>query len=318
MAALKPSYLVCGEDDLKIDAWRARVRKRAEAESGPGALEIFDARQHGPDRVAASLSTLSFDPGSRYVLVDGVEAWKAGVLEPLEQALAQPPGETLLLLVARGKAPARLAKAVEAGGGEVREYSAPRPWELPRWVSDRASEEGLRMDAEAAKQLVTLAGPRQARLAREVERLAVALHPRTQVSTEDVDALVHGDVAGVYDLADALVARDGRVALALAEGLTAAADERPGRLVYPLVQRLRQVHRAAELLDGGVPDQKVGSALKLPPWVAKRTLAQAKKADRDALERALCAFADLEVQIRGGGELDEDTAFTLTLAQASA
>ena len=42
MADLKPVYLISGDDDAKIDAWRARVRRRAEDEGGPGALEAFD------------------------------------------------------------------------------------------------------------------------------------------------------------------------------------------------------------------------------------------------------------------------------------
>jgi hypothetical protein len=59
--------------------------------------------------------------------------------------------------------------------------------------------------------------------------------------------------------------------------------------------------------------------MKMQPWVAKRTLPHAKKADRDALARALCAFADLEIELRGGGAgLDEETAFSLTLARAAA
>ena len=44
VADLKPAYLICGDDDAKIDAWRARVRRRAEEERGPGGLEAFDAR----------------------------------------------------------------------------------------------------------------------------------------------------------------------------------------------------------------------------------------------------------------------------------
>jgi hypothetical protein len=35
------------------------------------------------------------------------------------------------------------------------------------------------------------------------------------------------------------------------------------------------------------------------------------------LERAICRFADLEVELRGGGSLDEATAVTLTLARAA-
>src|SRR5256885_8515395 len=82
VADLKPVYLICGDDDAKIDAWRARVRRRAEDENGPGALEAFDARADGVDAVAAALCTLTFATGDRFLLADGVEAWKAGDLDP--------------------------------------------------------------------------------------------------------------------------------------------------------------------------------------------------------------------------------------------
>jgi DNA polymerase-3 subunit delta len=319
MASLKPVYLVCGDDDPKIDAWRARVRKRAEDENGPGALEAFDGKLDKPEVIAAALMTLTFATGDRYLLVDGAEAWKAGELDPLEAALAGIPEGTVLVLVARGKPLARLAKAVEKAGGEHREYAAPKPWELPKWAAERASEEGLHLDSEAAKALVATVGTRQQRIAREVERLAILAHPKTQLSADQVRRLACSEAPQqVYDLADALVAGDRGASLRLAERLTGG-DERPSKLIFPIVRRLRDVHRAAELLDGGVPESKVAGAMKMPPWAAKRTLAQAKKADRDALARALCAFAELEVELRGGGAgLDEDTAFSLTLARAAA
>jgi hypothetical protein len=54
-----------------------------------------------------------------------------------------------------------------------------------------------------------------------------------------------------------------------------------------------------------------------PAWLVKKTVAKAKKTDPAALERALCVFADLEVELRGGGGLDEDTAFSLALTRAA-
>src|SRR5215210_8828031 len=111
MAALKPAYLVCGDDDAKIDAWRARVRCRAEDERGPGGLEIFDARASDPGEVAGSLAMLSFETGTRYLLVDDVGTWKAGELAPLETALEALPPETVLVLIARGKSSKQLSKA---------------------------------------------------------------------------------------------------------------------------------------------------------------------------------------------------------------
>ena len=319
MAELKPAYLICGDDDAKIDAWRARVRRRAEDERGPGGLESFDARASEPAEIVAALSALTFDPGTRYVLVDDVGAWKAGELGPLEAILAEMPPETVLVAIARGKALKQLSKAIEQAGGEVREYAAPKPWELPKWILERGRELGLQVDQEAAKELVGLVGTSQQRLSRELEKIALAIHPNTNVMPANVDELAARDTAPqAYDLADALVAGDLQATLALAEQLESH-GERPGRLVYPVVRRLREVHRAASLLDQGVPESKVGEALRAPPWLVKKTVARAKKADRAALERAICIFADLEVDMRGGGEiqLDEDTAFSLALARAT-
>ena len=320
MADLKPAYLVCGDDDAKIDAWRARVRHRAEEERGPGGLDAFDARTSEPGEIVAALSALTFDPGTRYVLVDDVGAWKAPELEPLTKILGEMPPDTVLVAIARGKALKQLCKAVESAGGEMREYAAPKPWELPKWLVGRAHDLALQLDPEAAKELVSLVGSSQQRLSRELEKIGLAVHPRTNVTTTDVDELAARDAAPqAYDLADALVAGDLKATLALAEDLESH-GERPGRLVYPVVRRLREVHRAASLLDQGVPESKVGEALKAPPWLVKKTVARAKKADRAALERAICIFADLEIDMRGGGEiqLDEDTAFSLALARAAA
>ncbi|HYN91518.1 MAG TPA: hypothetical protein VER75_06325, partial [Thermoleophilaceae bacterium] len=78
-------------------------------------------------------------------------------------------------------------------------------------------------------------------------------------------------------------------------------------------------HQAASLLAAGMPEAKVGAAFKGPPWAAKKVIARAKKADVATLERAICVFADLEVSLRGGGDvqLDEGAAFSLALARAA-
>lgn len=319
MPGLNAIYLVSGEDDAKIDAWRARVRRRAEDEGGPGALQSFDASEITPEALAAELATLTFNPGTRYLLADNVQAWKAGDLEPLERAIADMSPDTVLVLIARGKVQARLAKAVQKAEGDVRAYEAPKPWEMHRWVMERAKEEGLTLDSDAAKALVASVGGGQQRLAREVEKLGIAAHPSGALSTAEIEELTHAEAGRhVYDLADAIVAGDGRAALAIAEQLLGR-DEHGSKLSYSIVRRLREVHTASSLLEQGLPEQKVTAALGGPPWAAKKVIARAKKADREALERAICVFADLEVDLRGGGTtgLDEDTAFSLALTKAA-
>src|SRR3954466_2079799 len=242
MPGLKPAYLISGDDDAKIDAWRARVRRRAEEENGPGGLETFDATTDAPEAIATALTTLTFATGGdRYLLTDNVEAWKAGDLDPLERELTAIPEGTVLVLIARGKPPAqRLVKAIEKAGGEQREYAAPKPWQLPKWAAERAAEEGLHLDQEAAKALVATVGTRQQRIAREVERLAILAHPHTQLSADQVRRAASGESQEqVYDLADALVAGDLQATMRLAEGLTSGAGESPSKLIYAIVRRLR-------------------------------------------------------------------------------
>ena len=321
MADLKPVYLVCGDDDVKIDAWRTRVKRRAEQEAGPGALEHHEATTMGPDALAADLAALTFATGTRYILIDGVEAWKANTLDPLESALADPPPETVLVMVARGKAPTRLCKAVEKAGGEVADCAAPKERQLGKWALDRAADLHLKLDAEGARTLVAIVGPRQQRLARELERLAIYAHPEHHLSAHQVSELAAGETSlQAYELADAVAAGDEQTALARAERLRMM-GETPSRLLNSIVRRLRQVHRAAELLDAGVRESDAASQIGGHPYAAKLIVGQAKKSGRQALEDAICVFAQLEIDLRGGGlradhSLDEDTALSLAIVRA--
>jgi DNA polymerase III subunit delta len=318
VADLKPVYLVHGDDDARIDEWRSRLRTRAEAEQGAGALEAFDARASAPGEVAAALATLTFATGTRYLLVEDAGAWKPGDLEPLLEALASMPPETVLVIVVRGKPLKDLTKAVQAAGGDTREYAAPKPWEVPRWVAKRASDAGLRLDGEAAKLLVGIVGTGQQRLAREIEKIAIAVHPQTVVTPEDVEELAAGETAPkVYSLADAVVAGEAQDAIAIAQQLVAQGS-RANSFVLPVANRLREVRQVIGLLDSGMAEKDLAGAMKQPPWKVKKTVALARRADRETLERGICRFAELELELRGGSSLDEDTAVTLALMRAAA
>jgi DNA polymerase III subunit delta len=318
VAGLNPIYLIHGDDDAKVGEWRTRLRRRAEAELGPGGLESFDPRADPPEAVAASLATLTFATGTRYLLADDVTAWKAGDLPPLLEAMAAMPPDTVLVLIARGKPLKALLTAVQKAGGEVREHAAPKPWEMGRWVTERGKDIGLRVEAEAAKALLAIVGAGQQRLVRELEKLAIAIHPDTTLRVEQVEEMAGGETPPrVYDLADAVVAGDLEAAVSFTEEL-AANDERPGRLIYPIVNRLREVHRVVELLDSGVGEKDLPKAMGVPPWRVKKSVALARRSDRETLERALCRFADLELDLRSPGGLDDETAMTLTLARAAA
>jgi len=317
MADLKPIYLISGEDDARIDSWRTRLRLRAEKEHGPGGLELFDPKTSTPEDVVAALAALTFGEEMRYLLIDDAGHWKAPALEPLVEALEHKPPDVLLMLIVRGKPLKSLVKAVEKAGGDAQHFEAPKPWQMAGWVVDHAKKLGLRIDKEAARVLTGIVGASDKLLAREIEKLAIYVHPETRATVEDVEAVAAGEtVPKVYDLADAVVRGDRQSSVALAEELIASGEE-PARLAFPIIGRLREVHGVVALLDSGVAEKDLGEHIKGPPWKLKKAVALARKADRETLERALGLFAGFEVETRGGAPLGERVAFTLALRAAA-
>jgi DNA polymerase-3 subunit delta len=258
----------------------------------------------------------------RYLLADGVERWTARQAEPVVGALGALPPDLTLVLVARELAPkARppkgLAEAVEAAGGEVLRYQAPKVRELPARLVAEASRHGFRLEPAAARPLVERLGDSTLRLATEIQRLALWADPGEEVTVNDLEAMV-ADTSeeAAWALSDAIVARDPDMALRSAERL-AAQGEAVTPLVYQAARRLREAHAALLELEAGSSQKEVEARLKMHPYAAKMLLRRLRGASPADLRAATAAIADLEWWTRGGSEYPDDVALTLAVRRAA-
>jgi DNA polymerase III subunit delta len=317
---MKAAYLVAGDDEAKIARTRARLRDRAEREGGPGALEVFEAgdghRSPDVDALTASLNTISLIASRRYLLVDGVEGWGKADAGKAVDALSQIPPETTVALVAHGKPPAGLAKAVEKAGGEVLSFALPRERDLPKQLIADARELGFELEPTAARLLVQRLGPRPMRLRTELERLALWAGEGGSVGADDLDAMISDtSEEAIWSLADAVVAGDEAETMEIAERLVAQGEALP-RIVYSLAPRLRQALKAATELEAGKPAGEVAKGLSMHPYAAKMLVSKVKGRSPEDLDASIRALADLELWSRGGSDYPERVAFTLTLRRA--
>jgi DNA polymerase-3 subunit delta len=313
VAELKRAYLFHGDDHGRIAERRAGLRALGERESGAQGVEVLDGEAAAADAVAAALAAMTFALGRRFVIVDHVERWS-----PADVALVAPIVESLDddVTVAffgreegRLKVPAELAQAVERAGGDVRAETTVKPWELPKWAQARARQVGLELPTGPARALIRHVGERQQRIARELEKLALALPEGATVAVEDVDELVAASAERkAWTLADALVAGDGAAA-ARAYLELRAQGERVTGLVYVIARRLHDAHGAAVRLEAGESPAAIRKGLRMPSRAAERFLADVGRTDAAALGAAIGALADLELASRGGadGVLAEDT-----------
>ncbi len=320
MAEIKPAYLIAGSDEAKIAETRRRLRARAESEGGPGALEMFEAgdgrRSPDAEGLIASMATISLTASRRYLVADGVDAWGKGDTEKVAEALSGIPPETTIALIAHGKAPAKLGKAVKAAGGEQLIYDAPRERELPKRLVADAQGLGFTLDLDAARLLVERLGPRPLRLHNELERLALWAGEGGTVGVAELEAIISDtSEEAIWTLADAITEGDEAAALRVAERLVAQGEALP-RIIYSLAPRLRSGLKAAEELESGKPPKQVADGLSMHPYAAKMLVSRVRGRSPADLDRAIRALADLELWSRGGSDYSEDVALTLALKRA--
>jgi DNA polymerase-3 subunit delta len=320
VAEIKPAYLIAGTDEAKIARARSRFRSRAEAEGGPGALELFEAgdgrKAPDADALLGALDAISLIASHRYLLADGVDGWGKADTERVAEALGRVPAETTVALVAHGKAPAALSKAVKAAGGEVLAYDAPREREFPKHLVGEAKDLGFELDLDAARLLVERLGPRPLRLRTELERLSLWVGEGGRVGLAELDEIISDtSEEAIWSLADAVVEGDEAQTLRVAERLVSQGEAMP-RIVYSLAPRLRQALRAAAELEAGRPPKEVAEGLSMHPYAAKMLVSKVRGRSPEDLAIAIRALADLELWSRGGSDYPEGVAFTVALRRA--
>jgi len=319
---MRPLYLIAGSDGAKIDATRARLRARAERESGSDALEVFEPNEGrgmpDHDALLASIPAMSLMDSRRYLLADGIERWRDKQLEPVIEALAELPPDLTLVLICRDKPAAKLVKAVKAAKGEVHEFEAPKAREMPRTLVTEAQRLGFRLDPAAARMLVERMGSNPVRLHNELERLALWAGEGGQVGAADLaEMIADTSEMAVWSLSDALIEGDAAAAMRIGERLIGQGENVTG-LIYGLASRLRGACAASAQLEEGIPPKQVESSLKMHPYAAKQLVGRLRDTDLASLRMATETLAALELWCRGGADYGDELAFTLALRKAAA
>jgi DNA polymerase III delta subunit len=235
------------------------------------------------------------------------------------------PGQALVFVEAsksnaKGPGPRRLADAVKAAGGTIRDAMAPRPTALAAWITEEARDRGLVLATGAARELADRLGARVtegdverrflSRIASgELDKLGLR-HAVDEgpVTTEDVQALVAETTpASVWALSDAVGER--RVDVA-AKALEPLLDTTPEPVLLAVLHR-----RVVELLELG---DRLAAGAKLPDaaramgitseYRAKTVAAQTRKWTTDELTAALHGLVALDAMVKGAPGYETDIA----------
>jgi DNA polymerase-3 subunit delta len=318
---MKPAYLIHGTDAAKIDQTRARLRLRAEQEGGAASLEIFEPAENrgspDADALVEAISSMSLIPTRRYLLADRIEKWGKRQAERVKDAVLAAPPDTTVVLIARGKPPADLAKAVKKVGGDVLGFDAPTAQQLPPHLIKLAAARGFELTSDAARFLISHLGTNLTRLTNELDRLALWADRNGRVEIDDLQEMVADTTeTSNFALGDALIAGERTEALRIAESLIAQGTT-AGSVVYPTSMSVRRANRALSRIEEGIPPNRIERELGLPPFLARKLINSLRGASVEDLRSTLIAMADLEVWTRGGAEYPDELALDLALMAAT-
>jgi DNA polymerase-3 subunit delta len=246
-----PIHLLWGDDE----AARTRaVDNLISQHTDPAWQSINLARLDGNDASQAAQAleearTPPFGGGDRMVVLQRspfCNQCPAELAEQLEATLTLIPDNCHLLLVSSGKPDARLRttkalqKLVKAGEAREQSFQLPAVWDgagQVELVQRTARELGLTLEPSAAEDLSDAIGSDSARLASELEKLALYVGDGS-ITAAAVAALVGSHATNALQVGDALLAGKPAEAVALVDALLEA-NEPALRIVATLCGQIR-------------------------------------------------------------------------------
>jgi len=308
-AELKAVYLLAGSDRPKVERAVERLRAHFDVEA---VERVWASEASGEEAVAACNALGLFGGGSRLVLVEGVDRWKAADTKAIADYLRSPTPETVLALVGEEvKKDSALAKAC-AKAGDVLLYETPRR-NLASWVADQFGREGARAEPEACRMLVELVGDDLVDLATEVGKLATWADG-DEIREGDVEALVASRAeTPPWTLTDAWARRDAGAVLAACERILTSGDRTPSGLVWQLADHVGLVRACRDFARDGVSVSEAAKRLRKKEYPVRKAFGQAEAFSDAELDAAVARLAGLDLAVKGGSKLPDDLELERTL-----
>jgi len=174
-----------------------------------------------------------------------------------------------------------------------------------RWIAATAQDAGTRVDPDAVRELADALGADMMLISSELEKLLLYTLGRGRITLGDVETMVLGaKQRSLYELTDAISARDRVRALALLQGLLNSSEAGEDAAIGHLYMLARTFRQMLVILEKNVRDsraiwQALWQGFRMPPFAADDLIRQARRyKSRRELTRALRLIARADLELR--------------------
>ena len=183
---------------------------------------------------------------------------------------------------------------------------------LRAWVQSRATVEGASIDPATAERLIMIVGTDTWQLSNEIIKLARYANG-APITTDMLAELASGtQVEPIFSFMDMIGSRNTQAGLAnLQDHLASGTD--PHYIIAMLTRQFRLIANAKAVSFRANNSYAIASALKVPPFVAEKIIAQSKQYSATDLEKIYGRLVKLDLQSKSDPE-NIGTALALFIA----
>jgi len=324
-APMRPGYVLCGDEIFLHDRCRAAVLKAfvqpdlrdfCLSDLDLATTSIFEVLDHAQTPSLMAPFQVIFVRNVRQLYTRGA---KKDEFAALDRYFRSPNPQALLLFVAdflRIPSDARrmdmddknrferLTETLGQHCGMV-ELARVNEEDAMRWIVSTAQEAEVRVEPDAARELVDALGADMMLVSSELEKLLLYAMGRGRITLGDVETMVLGaKQRSLYELTDAISAHDRVRALALLQGLLNTSDAGEDAAIGHLYMLARTFRQMLVILEKNVRDsraiwQALWQGFRIPPFAADDLIRQARRyKSRRELTRALKLVARADLELR--------------------
>jgi DNA polymerase-3 subunit delta len=173
-----------------------------------------------------------------------------------------------------------------------------------RWVVESAQQQGVKVETDAARELVDSLGADMMLISSELEKLILFAGDKKRITLGDVETMVlAAKQRSLYELTDAISAQDRTRSLQVLDALLASGDGEEAAIghLYMLAKTFRQmlVIQEKNVRDSRAIWQALWQGFRVPPFAAEDLIRQARRyPSRRPLTRALRRIARADLELR--------------------
>ncbi len=256
----------------------------------------FKAEKLNPEEIKEFIQTMPFFGDRRVALVEYSGLFEKAGKELLSMVEDIPDTSVLIFMETAVKKEPLYKKVEEIGTVAV--FETPGEAMITNWIARRVDSEGLKIETNAVRLLLESVNHEMNNISNEVDKLIFYCKDRGAITTADVEKMCVSQVEGkIFEMIDALSAKDGRRVMSLYEDLVYL--KHPYRVMLANVTtNFRRTLKVRMCMDQGKSFGDIVSILGIKEYPAKKYMGLAKKYDYNRLKEYVerCNLADTQIK----------------------